>query len=203
MAEAHRVTRASDLRSQLAERGYFHVRGANTGVLVEVLEALGRVLHVEEIVIAGGSASLVKSDRAAPRALGTRIDHGSSVQASGMPLTLLEKYSRGEICEELSAPYSERAVILGTARRIAIVINESGRSWDKTYYNELRRGIDLEMQGRDDELGDVLESGRDVMLFFRYDKTSNDVEYTYEGLFEFKATQPVTMIRIFKYKPTS
>lgn len=103
----------------------------------------------------------------------------------------------------MSTLYSERAVVLGTAGRIAIVINESGRSGDKTYYNKLRRGIDLEMQGRDDELGDVVESGRDVMLFFRYDKTSDDVGYTYEGLFEYKATQPVTMIRIFKYKRTS
>lgn len=120
-----------------------------------------------------------------------------------MPLALLDKLSRGQICEELSAPFSERAVVLGTAGRIAIVINESGRSGDRTYYNKLRRGIDLEMQGRDDELGAVLESGREVLLFFRYDKTANDVEYTYEGLFEYKTIQPVTMIRIFKYKPPS
>ena len=45
----------------LRERGYFLLRGAGQTALVDILEQLGRVLHVEEVVVDVTSASLVKS----------------------------------------------------------------------------------------------------------------------------------------------
>lgn len=53
--------RVAQLRRDLHEHGYALLRGAGNALLVEVLEALGRVLHVEEIVVDASSVSLVKS----------------------------------------------------------------------------------------------------------------------------------------------
>jgi hypothetical protein len=51
------------LRQEFDERGYFLIRSAGRRILVDVLEGLGRVLHVEEVVVAPESASPVKSER--------------------------------------------------------------------------------------------------------------------------------------------
>lgn len=51
------------IRERLSESGYAHLPRVGPRVLVEVLEVLGRVLHVEEVIIAPISTSLVKSER--------------------------------------------------------------------------------------------------------------------------------------------
>jgi len=53
----------SEMRQALDEHGYFLLPRAGRRVLVDALEDLGRVLHVEEVVVAPESASLVKSER--------------------------------------------------------------------------------------------------------------------------------------------
>ncbi len=52
-----------DLQRELDERGYFVIRRGGPRVLVDVLEELGRVIHVEDVVVTPESASLVKSER--------------------------------------------------------------------------------------------------------------------------------------------
>lgn len=51
------------IRERLSESGYAHLPRVGPRVPVEVLEVLGRVLHVEEVIIAPISTSLVKSER--------------------------------------------------------------------------------------------------------------------------------------------
>jgi alpha-ketoglutarate-dependent taurine dioxygenase len=56
----------SPWHEELAEHGFLHMRGASPLDLVEVLEALGRSIHVEEVRETPGSASLVKSRSSIP-----------------------------------------------------------------------------------------------------------------------------------------
>lgn len=58
-------------RAALRESGYVLLHGARASTLVDLLESLGRVLHVEEVVIDATSPSLVKSSRA----LSLHTDH--------------------------------------------------------------------------------------------------------------------------------
>lgn len=50
-----------DLRASLAEHGFVHLRGLSQADLVDVLEALGRTIYVEEVRDTPGGVSLVKS----------------------------------------------------------------------------------------------------------------------------------------------
>lgn len=58
--------RADDVARMVAERGWCLLRRAGAMALLDVLEGLGQVIHVEEVVVAAGAGSLVKSDRALP-----------------------------------------------------------------------------------------------------------------------------------------
>lgn len=61
----------ASFREQLCENGYVRLPQVGARGLVELLEALGRVLHVEEVVIEPFSASLVRS----ARGLSLHTDH--------------------------------------------------------------------------------------------------------------------------------
>jgi alpha-ketoglutarate-dependent taurine dioxygenase len=59
------------IRNELHTSGHVMLRGAGTHSLVELLESLGRILHVEEVVVDPASGSLVKS----PHGLSLHTDH--------------------------------------------------------------------------------------------------------------------------------
>lgn len=57
------MSEATQVEQSLRDRGYIVVEEAGHRGLVEVIEQLGQVLHVEEVVVQAEARSLVKSDR--------------------------------------------------------------------------------------------------------------------------------------------
>jgi alpha-ketoglutarate-dependent taurine dioxygenase len=64
-------TMPPNFTGELRERGFVLVRQAGHRLLIEAIEQMGRVIHVEEVVVSPGSSALLKSNQA----LALHTDH--------------------------------------------------------------------------------------------------------------------------------
>lgn len=138
------MTRHADHRQTLRDSGYVLLRGAGVPGLVDLIETLGRVLFVEEVVVDASSPSLVKSSAG----LSLHTDHhradlivwhciaqsdegGETLIADG--IAALDALSPAQRSALATIELQEHSVFRGDADRCPVLFSKRGA--DRIYYS--------------------------------------------------------------------